>query len=152
MFPATTKRVSANTPDAINLRIRQQTEARLAYYAEHPEQIPRRLGELDREWDVERLLEANASTLALVGTILGATVNKRFLLLPVAVTTMLLLHALQGWCPPVPVFRRLGVRTAYEIEQERYGLKILRGDFRGATFGVGAAIDRARQTLSSVLS
>jgi hypothetical protein len=152
MFPATTKRVAANTADETNLRIRQQTEARLAYYADHPEEIPRRLAELDREWDIERLLEANAATLALAGTVLGATVNKRFLLLPAMVTAFLLQHALQGWCPPVPVFRRLGVRTAGEIEQERYGLKLLRGDFRSASGAVGAAIDRARQALSAILS
>ena len=31
----------------------------------------------------------------------------------------------------MPVFRRLGVRTSFEIEQERYALKSLRGDFQG---------------------
>jgi hypothetical protein len=30
----------------------------------------------------------------------------------------------------VPLFRRLGVRTASEIDEERYALKALRGDFR----------------------
>jgi hypothetical protein len=29
----------------------------------------------------------------------------------------------------MPVFRRLGVRTAREIARERYALKALRGDF-----------------------
>jgi hypothetical protein len=66
----------------------------------------------------------------LTGTLLGAYVDRRFLVLPVAVTAFLLQHALQGWCPPVPVFRRLGVRTAAEIDRERYALKALRGDFR----------------------
>ncbi len=37
--------------------------------------------------------------------------------------------AVQEWCPPVPVFRRLGVRTCQEIDEEKYALKILRGDF-----------------------
>ena len=50
---------------------------------------------------------------------------------PVIVCGFLLQHAIQGWCPPVPVFRRLGVRTSFEIEQERYALKSLRGDFQG---------------------
>jgi hypothetical protein len=31
----------------------------------------------------------------------------------------LLQHALQGWCPPVPLLRQLGFRTSYEIEEER---------------------------------
>ena len=39
------------------------------------------------------------------------------------------LHAIQGWCPPVPVLRRLGIRTREEIERERYALKALAGDF-----------------------
>ena len=51
-------------------------------------------------------------------------------------------HALQGWCPPVPLFRRLGFRTEAEINQERYALKVLRGDFANLPAGPGAS-DRA---------
>jgi hypothetical protein len=42
----------------------------------------------------------------------------------------LLQHAVQGWCPPIIWFRRLGVRTSTEIDHERNALKALRGDFR----------------------
>ena len=45
------------------------------------------------------------------------------------VTAFLFQHAVQGWCPPIAVLRRLGVRTAREIEVERIALKALRGDF-----------------------
>jgi hypothetical protein len=38
-------------------------------------------------------------------------------------------HALTGWCPPVPLFRRLGARTRQEIDRELYALKVVRGDF-----------------------
>ena len=41
----------------------------------------------------------------------------------------LLQHAVQGWCRPVPIFRRLGIRTASEIDAERYALRMIRGDF-----------------------
>jgi hypothetical protein len=34
----------------------------------------------------------------------------------------LLQHGLQGWCPPLPVLRRLGVRTQREIDAEKYAL------------------------------
>jgi hypothetical protein len=47
-----------------------------------------------------------------------------------AVQGFFMQHALSGWCPPLPVLRRLGFRTQYEIEQERYALKALRGDFQ----------------------
>jgi hypothetical protein len=38
-------------------------------------------------------------------------------------------HAIQGWCPPLPLFRKLGYRTRKEIDKEKYALKLLRGDF-----------------------
>ncbi len=59
----------------------------------------------------------NAPGIALVGTVLGATVNRKWLLLPGGfVLPFLAQHALQGWCPPVSLFRRLGIRTRREIE------------------------------------
>jgi hypothetical protein len=84
--------------------------------------IEQRMAELDREWDVERVLEVNASTLALTGLVLGATMNRKWLLLPGIVLPFLLQHGLQGWCPPLPVLRRLGVRTRGEIDREKYAL------------------------------
>jgi len=88
------------------------------------------LAELDREWDIERVLEANAASVSLIGSTLGFTIDRRFFALPMVVAAFLLQHALQGWCPPVPLFRHLGFRTASEIDHERYALKALRGDFR----------------------
>jgi hypothetical protein len=61
---------------------------------------------------------------------LGALVDRRFFLMPVVIGGFLLQHAVQGWCPPLAIWRRLGVRTQSEIEEERYALKALRGDFR----------------------
>jgi hypothetical protein len=124
----TTGRVPQNTAEQANERIRRGLEYRLAYYVQHPEHIDRRLRELDEEWDIERVLEANASTLVLVATVLGVLGKRRYFLLPLLVSGFLLQHAIQGWCPPLPLFRRMGVRTQYEIELERYALKILRGD------------------------
>jgi hypothetical protein len=128
-LPATTGRVRRSTSEAVNRRIQDQIERDVAFYAEHPERIARRLDDLDREWDTERTLEANAATIALGGTVLGILGDRRFLALPALVTGFLLQHALQGWCPPLPVIRRLGVRTAEEINRERTALKALRGDF-----------------------
>jgi hypothetical protein len=131
MIPATAERVKINTDEHINQEIRRQTEANIARYAAGgPALIDRRLKELDHEWDIERMLEANAATIALMGLGLGAFVDRRWFILPAVVAAFLLQHAVQGWCPPVPVFRRLGIRTATEIERERYALKALRGDFQ----------------------
>jgi hypothetical protein len=80
------------------------------------ETISRHIDQLDREWDVERVLQTNASILALSGVMLGASVNRKFLVLPAAVLSFFLQHAVQGWCPPVLVFRRMGIRTRQEIK------------------------------------
>ena len=66
-----------------------------------------------------------------IGLALGRLMNRRWYFPPTAVATFLLQHAVQGWCPPVGLFRRLGVRTEREIDEERYALKLMRSDFGG---------------------
>jgi hypothetical protein len=117
--------------------------------AKDPAKIHRRLRELDEEWDIERVLETNASALAFVGAALGASVDRRWLLIPIVVGGFLFQHAIQGWCPPIPVLRRLGFRTAREIEIERVALKALRGDFRVAEAVEEDAQARANFALSA---
>lgn len=134
MLPPTTERVRAHTAEHINERIQRQTEANIAYYGAGDDRITRRLRDLDEEWDIERALEANAAALGLLG-LLGATRDRRWLVLPIAVSGFLLQHALQGWCPPLPVLRRLGFRTASEIDEERTELRRRRGDFAAASPG-----------------
>ena len=52
---ATTRnRVPAHSPEAANERIRRETAASVAHFAMHQDGIPKRLQELDREWDIER--------------------------------------------------------------------------------------------------
>jgi hypothetical protein len=120
MLPSTADRVRRHTAPEINERIRRRTEQALTRVrAAGPEAIRQRLRELDHEWDIERAIEANAASIALTGIALSAFVNRRFVLLPAAVCAFLLQHALQGWCPPVPVLRHLGFRTQTEIEAER---------------------------------
>lgn len=143
MIPSTAQRVPRHTAVAVNARIRREMEERVAYYAEHPEQTGERLRELDAEWDIERVLEANAAGFSLVGMTMALMVDRRWLALPIGVAAFLLQHAVQGWCPPVPVFRRLGYRTATEIDEERYALKALRGDFARVDPSIGHVPERA---------
>jgi hypothetical protein len=93
--------------------------------------IAARLDALDREWDVERYLETLAPSFALAGIGLGVFSGRKWLIFSSAVLSFLIQHAVQGWCPPLGVLRRQGVRTRREIEEERYALKALRGDFAG---------------------
>ena len=125
MLADTAHRVELNTAEDINRARRAEIEQRLGHYATHRQEIPARLAELDREWDIERAIEANAASIALVGLGLAAFVDRRFIALPFAVAGFLLQHAIQGWCPPVPILRHLGFRTATEIGDERHGLLTL---------------------------
>ena len=139
--PSSSQRVEGHTSAAVRHRNRRQMLQRLREYENaDPAEISERIAQLEREWDIERVLEANAASLALVGVTLGATVDRRWLALPAVVTGFLLQHAVQGWCPPLPLFRRLGVRTASEIHREIVALKAMRGDFaRGVTTAERAA-------------
>lgn len=141
-FARTASRVPRHTSDESNDRIRRETDRRVANLARGgPQAIESRLAELHREWDIERALQTGAASLLLLGSALGIGVDRRWFALPAAVGAFLLQHALQGWCPPLPLLRRLGVRTADEINQERFALKALRGDFATGAGSVGASAD-----------
>lgn len=123
MIPKTTTRVAEATAPELNERIRLDMLRRIASYPEWDEvRVRQRLDELEREWDTERTLEANASAAILVTLALGKAVDRKWYLFPAVVAGFLLQHAVQGWCPPLPLFRLLGVRTAGEIEEEKQAL------------------------------
>jgi hypothetical protein len=147
MSTTTVNRVPRHTSQEINQRIERETEERVRRLAANPAAIHNRLRELDDEWDIERMLEANASALAFSGALLGASVDRRWLAVPILVGAFLFQHAVQGWCPPLPILRRLGFRTAREIDIERVALKTLRGDFRTADADDWDAKSRAAHAL-----
>jgi hypothetical protein len=131
MIATTAERVESNTCESTNEAIRQRTERNVARVAaKGGSAIDQRLKELDQEWDVERCLETMAPTFTLLGLCLAIEVDRRWLALPIVVQSFFLQHAIQGWCPPLPFLRSLGVRTMQEIDAERAALKALRGDFR----------------------
>jgi hypothetical protein len=153
MIPSTVERVPQHTAEHVNERIRRATEERVARIgAAGRGAIDRRLAELNHEWDIERMLEANAATLTAAGAALALLTDRRFALVPLVVGSFLLQHAVQGWCPPLPVFRRYGFRTQSEIDYERYALKSLRGDFRNlpTSDGDGARVTSAKQALATM--
>lgn len=130
----TDERVRRSSTTKQNREIDQTLIENLEQYGHlSKSKISKRLEYLNKEWDIEKTLEVNASSLALTGLLLGTFVNKRWYILPGAVATFLLQHGLQGWCPPLPLFLKFGIRTRQELEEERIGLKITRGDFEELT-------------------
>lgn len=128
------ERVRANTAAEVNWRIDKRIEENVRLYSDRPpEEIARRIWELEHEWDIDRVLQTMAASFSLTGIALSLTNDRRWIMLPGIVLSFLLMHALQGWCPPVPVLRRLGVRTREEIDRELYALKALIADFPRST-------------------
>lgn len=148
-------RVRASTAESVNAGLdTQRVREVAAYVGADPKTVRRRLAELDREWDTERVLEANAAAVSLLSLALAAVHSRRWLVLGAVVPGFLLQHALQGWCPPLELIRRLGVRTRKEIDAERTALKAVRGDFDGVSMAAqvddpvavaGMALEAARR-------
>jgi hypothetical protein len=146
------ERVRRNTAPHVNEKIDQQIREQIHKYARLSKaDIGHRLLELEREWDIERWLETQASSLAFAGLLLGLTKDRRWFAVPAIVLPFLFMHGTQGWCPPVPVLRRLGVRTRSEIDCEKFALKALRGDFDHLPeFQADAGQSRADQIYNAV--
>ena len=124
-------RVPRNTASHVNQRLFDTAVKNLERAAEGGrEGITERLAELDREWDIERLIGTAAPVILIAGLTLGLKRNRRFLAIPFAVAAALIVHGLEGWAPPLPILRWRGFRTPEEIDEERYALRALRGDFR----------------------
>ncbi len=73
-------------------------------------------------------------------------------MIPPVARGFLFRHAVQGRRSPLPILRRLGFRTAREIETHRTALKVLRGDVEGnASDEPAARADRANRAFRGAL-
>jgi hypothetical protein len=122
-------RARRHTARSVLRRIDDDTLHHLMEVEARPDTASRRLEALDREWDLDRTIEAEAAAMGLMGLALGILVRPAFLALPATVGAAVFLFGTRGIYPLLPIFRRLGIRTAREIERERYAVKALRGDF-----------------------
>lgn len=143
-WQAETDRVRRLTSPEILERLERELERNVRFYSGRSEaEIAHRIAELEKEWSIERYLNTHASALALTGAVLGLTVSRKWLLLSAAVGGFLLKHAVSGWCPPVPLLRRLGIKTRSELDREKFTLKAIRGDFKNINLPERAAKNRA---------
>ena len=139
------------TPSSINAEIENKMWNRVAELsnADH-RRITTRINQLEKEWDVERYLGVNMGALALSGIFMTRmTKNIKWLALPSAVLGFFMQHSIQGWCPPLPFLRMLGIRTRKEIEQEKYALKFIRGDFENVDNLPGTEIEKLKQAVKN---
>lgn len=151
MIPTTTERIPIQAPRYSPMECRSPTPRLVPSDGSSATPvIDRRLALLSHEPDVERLLCVAAAVLTGAGVALGVLVDPWFFLLPAAVAAFLLQHGLLGWCPPVELLRAVGFRSGAELDEERFALKALRGDFT-AVSAIGLTVEeRARRALDAV--
>lgn len=130
IIPPSNNRVRTCTSDKINDKIRNRTIENINRFldAEDKDMLDR-IYKLNKEWDTERVLEANASAIILISSILGLLFSVYWFIATGIISFFLLVHAVTGWCPPLPIIRRMGVRSPEEIYEEKTALKYIRGDF-----------------------
>ena len=109
-------------------------EKRLACLAEAgPQAIAERLEEIVDEWSAGRVTKAVIGVSLVVGLALATLVNPWWLVLP-AVGGFFLMQYLFGrtsWLGTT--FQSMGFRSGSDIDQEKFALKALRGDFRSVS-------------------
>ena len=130
IIPSSTQRVKLNTKKELNQKIEQKTIDSINKHVDSDtDTLTKRLSELNHEWDTERFLEANAATIILISSVIGYLTEPYWFIVTGFISFFLLQHAVQGWCPPLPIIRKLGIRTPTEINEEKLAIKYLRGDF-----------------------
>ena len=119
---ARSDRIRRRTSSEVNQAIDAKTHVRIDdALSRGRDAVIARIHRLDREIDLDRILMAHFAILGSSALRLGER-NRFFRYLVFAQTGFLMMHAFIGWCPPMPVFRRLGFRTAREIASERAAL------------------------------
>ncbi len=109
VLPPTEERVPLHTSMADNVKITLGAIARVKnHFNSPPSVISKSIEELENEWDIERVLEFNSSSLTIIIFALAWYWHSwKPLLVAFAIAVFLLQHALHGWCPPMPVLRAM---------------------------------------------
>ena len=106
-------------------------EKRLACLADAgPHAITDRLGQLDREWSAGRMTKATIGLLIVSGLALTALAGPWWLVLPAIGGFFLLQYLFSRTSWLGATFREMGFRSGGDIDQEKFALRVLRGDFK----------------------
>lgn len=129
---SSTDAARTHAPGEVNRRIDSEVERCVQFMAEQTDRsvIGAYLEDLEREWDLSRVVTVAASTVGLVGWALVPARGWAWKLAGGVAAGLLLQQGLVGYGPLATVARRLGVRTRREIDLEKFALKALRGDFQ----------------------
>jgi hypothetical protein len=105
-------------------------EERLACLADAgPQAITDRLNELDKEWSAGRVTKVTIGLVIVIGLALAVVAGPWWLILPAFGALFLLQYLFSRMSWLGAMYRELGFRSGADIDQEKFALKALRGDF-----------------------
>lgn len=108
----------------------ETTEQRLHRLAEcGPSAIDERLSDIEQEWSAGRAAKVAIGIAVLIGMGLGLSLGGWWYSVPVIGGLLLLQYLFSRTSWLGKVFHESGMRSGQEIDQERFALKALRGDF-----------------------
>jgi hypothetical protein len=112
-------------------REHEKLEQRLACLADAgAPAINDRLDQLECEWSSGRMTKATVGVLIVIGLLMTAAFGAWWLLLPAIGGLFLLQYLFMRTSWLGALFRELGFRSGADIDQEKFALRTLRGDFR----------------------
>jgi hypothetical protein len=95
-----------------------------------PQAITDRLNDLEREWSAGRVTKAALGVVIIAGLIPAVLLSRWWLILPGLGGLLLVQYLFTRSSLVGAFFRAVGFRSGADIDQEKFALKVLRGDFR----------------------
>ena len=92
--------------------------------------IQNRLVELDGEWTASRMVKATLGLLIVTGFVLATVHNPYWMILPAIAGGLLLQYLFFRGGILTELYCKLGYRSGMQIDEERFALRTLRGDYR----------------------
>jgi hypothetical protein len=123
--------LSATTGKTPSCNRIEALEQRLACLADAgPEAINERLAQLEWEWTAGRMAKVTAAVAILAGVVLTLTLGWWWMVLIAAGGLLMFQYSFSKTSWLSRMFREMGYRSGAEVEQEKFALRTLRGDFR----------------------
>ncbi|HUR53784.1 MAG TPA: hypothetical protein VMZ71_06615 [Gemmataceae bacterium] len=125
MIPLTATQRAAKTcrPDDLECRLAKLADA-------GPAAINDRLCQLENEWSAGRATKVTLSFVILIGVAMTLAFGTWWAILPIVAGLFLFQYAFTRTSWMGSMFREMGFRPGAKIEEEKFALKTLRGDFR----------------------
>ena len=138
----TAQRIDSETKTWDNVRL---------YGSLGKEGLTERIRSLEEEWDMEKFVTVSMAGMGLFGLVMGFFGSRVWRVLTWISLPMLFLYGQEKWRPSEGMLKSLGLRSRREIDEEKYALKALRGDFQQVDSASGSEGENLARNSSRAL-